>query len=549
MMYPEYFPSCRKEPSEEYVFQHLKKLSHQYDIFYHKKIAEYHRLPCEIDFVIFDRNKSVLLLEVKGGHITYKGGAWKSWQNEIDPEKQAEDNKTRFMNYYGLKDKMLVDFCLVFPDTDVEVYPESLLEYQVISKIHFQNLEAAIRHAFKCSRESLGNALPYVPTVIDTRFYNQLLKAVEGEVKFHIPLSRKVELEGKKMRELSEEQYTIYECCMENNRILVNGVAGSGKTILAQKIAREYYSQGANVLLLCYNIMLGQTFQKEQQRITAVSKSKNNITATACHTFLQSVISDKTLYDQINHSKSSSEKEEFYELNLPAQIEEEMNKERIPTGTCDVLIIDEAQDFNESILEQLCRLVNENGKIILLRDEKQTLYRQNFIPKIESFFKLRLNKNLRNTKSIIKFINQVLDMNLLINPDSPEGEPVEHAKHKDNRTQLQQLSVQIASLLKHESLTTDNILILYPEKINEHHCLHGITQINNIPLKELPDNLLREKNTLYFTRIRKFKGLETEVLLIPNFELFKDETFDTNYVYTALTRAKNRLFVYEKSRL
>ena len=72
MIYPEYFPEHRKkEVAEERVFNLVKKLSHQYDIFYHKKIADYHRLPCEIDFVVCDRNKSILLLEVKGGPVTY----------------------------------------------------------------------------------------------------------------------------------------------------------------------------------------------------------------------------------------------------------------------------------------------------------------------------------------------------------------------------------------------------------------------------------------------------------------------------------------------
>lgn len=75
MIFPEYFPKERNnEYAEKHVFDALQKLSVRFDIFYHKKVVDYHEIPCEIDFVIFDPRKSVLLMEVKGGKITYNNG-------------------------------------------------------------------------------------------------------------------------------------------------------------------------------------------------------------------------------------------------------------------------------------------------------------------------------------------------------------------------------------------------------------------------------------------------------------------------------------------
>ena len=103
----------------------------------------------------------------------------------------------------------------------------------------------------------------------------------------------------------------------------------------------------------------------------------------------------------------------------------------------------------------------------------------------------------------------------------------------------------IQDLIAKHNISPNDILILTPESIIDTHCLKNIEKINNLALKELPNNLIRENDTIYYSRIRKFKGLESQFLFIPNYELFKQSNFGDNYNYTALTRARNRLYVFE----
>ena len=497
MIFPEYFPASRdNEHAEKKVFAALKKVSDRFDIFYHKKVVAYHKIPCEIDFVIFDRRKSVLLMEVKGGRISYEKGVWMSNDNVIDPLDQIENSKKKFLDKYGLSEKIRVDFCLCFPDSDLDIFPDSILSYQIISNFHFNDLEAALRHTFKQSQENLNKSLKYIPPNVSENEYTAILRKIEGEIKYHIPLSKKVEGEDVRIKELTEEQYTIFECCIENSRIVINGVAGSGKTILAHKIAKEYYKIGANVLLLCYNIMLGKTFENEKMASFGSAKSTNTLTSNACHSFLQEIITDKNFYKTISSSSTIEARDEFYNIELPIKLEDEINTDTIKAEFYDILIIDEAQDFNEFTLAQLFRLVKKEGKIILLKDDKQTLYKQSFIPQIESFFKLRLNKNLRNTKAILRHINKVLKINLLINETNPQGEPVEEKVFSSNAALLDHMCRKITHLITKENIPPQDITILYPENISEQHCLFEITNVHNLNFKKLPDTLIKENDCI-----------------------------------------------------
>ena len=547
MIYPVYFPASRNnEFAEKKVFAALENLKNKFDIFYHKKLVDFQRIPCEIDFVIMDRNKSILLMEVKGGPITFKDGVWRSYETVIDPLEQIEKSKRKFINKYWLSNNILVDHCLCFPDSDLDSYPDSVLEYQIITKSHFHNLEEVLKTSFKKSRAHLAKTLVHTPEILSTGDYSRILKKIEGQVKYHIPLSAKVELEDNRIKELTEGQYSVYECCMENNRIIVNGVAGSGKTILALKIAKEYYEDGANVLFLCYNIMLGQTLKNECDAIKKKSKRPDNcLIADDCHGFLGEVIKDKGIYDFIGPKSTREEKNLFYEMEVPIKMEEEIESGLIASGVYDILIIDEAQDFNEYMLAPLFHLVKPDGKIILLKDDRQILFNQNLIPDFDSFFKLRLNKNLRNTKVILKYINNKLQLDLFINKENPDGEPVVEKIFKDNAALLNEMSLKINQLVKNEKIDPNDITIIYPEKLREEHCLHQIEKIGSLDLMELTDSLVRKKNTIYKTRITKFKGLDSGFLFLPNIELFTIGSIEDNYIYTVLTRARNRLYVYE----
>ena len=70
---------------------------------------------------------------------------------------------------------------------------------------------------------------------------------------------------------LTEEQYDRLDELEANPRCLFEGAAGTGKTLLALEYAKRASNSGANVLMVCFNRLLGDwlKLQTEGTRITA----------------------------------------------------------------------------------------------------------------------------------------------------------------------------------------------------------------------------------------------------------------------------------------
>lgn len=554
MIIPSIFPEHRKhEHAEKKVYEQLFRLADKYDIFYHRKFSDGYTIPFELDFAISNRRRSILLMEVKGGQITYKDNVWRSYQTEIsNPQDQVSNHLRSFVNRYNLQGAIWVDTCLAFPDTPggIGERPDSLQEYQIFCQEHFYDLEQALEYAFAESRKKRNwlktqlNAPAWLRDMPDTmpeQQYRRLIKDLCGNVNQNIPLAKRLTLQENRILELTEAQYLIYECCRDNEKLVIEGVAGSGKTALAVKIAADEYHAGKSVLLLCHNLMLGNIFENE---ITGIAKleRENKIDGGACHTFLRQIFPD--IYDQEKALETREQKNEFYEITVPDLIGDRM-KLGPSALQYDTLIIDEAQDFTDFMMDVLLNVVAEDGKVVLFKDKMQNVWRKSEMPLSKEFFKVKLFQNVRNTKAIIRYINKLLNLELESGLNNLEGEPVQIYTCKDKREQLRSLSEAIR-LLYHDIKSTDDMLILVPENMSYvDHCLNGQTEINGFRLDVLPDNLERQPNTIYYTRISKFKGLEIAYLFVPNLELFQSMEYYTNYMYTALTRAKHRLYVWE----
>ena len=58
------------------------------------------------------------------------------------------------------------------------------------------------------------------------------------------------------LRAFSNDQYRVIDSNKDHNLILVDGYAGSGKTVLALELARRKILEGKNVLFLYYNRLI-----------------------------------------------------------------------------------------------------------------------------------------------------------------------------------------------------------------------------------------------------------------------------------------------------
>lgn len=58
------------------------------------------------------------------------------------------------------------------------------------------------------------------------------------------------------MNQLLHEQYRLLDFLEEQNSAVINGAAGTGKTMIAVEKARRHSINGEKVLFMCYNRLL-----------------------------------------------------------------------------------------------------------------------------------------------------------------------------------------------------------------------------------------------------------------------------------------------------
>ena len=79
-------------------------------------------------------------------------------------------------------------------------------------------------------------------------------------------LGDRVRLDEQERIQLDEKQLELLDTIGENDRVLVQGGAGTGKTILARESARRQAAAGQKVLMLCFTDALAEWLRSQTQQ-------------------------------------------------------------------------------------------------------------------------------------------------------------------------------------------------------------------------------------------------------------------------------------------
>ena len=587
MIYPKEFPPSRdNENAEKEVFNAMKRLPDSFDVFYNKTFSGRIRgemLNYEIDFIVADlRNNSfngLVFIEVKGGNVVYNSD--NTWtQNgrllEKSPTDQVISSMFSFIkNRYGVIEKdVYYGWMLCFPQGNCphnDELPDCLNERQVIDKNKLPYLRDTLVEYF----DFLAQNNPR-PQGLDFNNYNRMFKsAMVRDCNFVLPLSAKLESDEQVFIKLTKQQASVLNSARENSKILVKGIAGSGKTIIAKEIAEEYYEYGFNVLFLCYNRYLAlnikKYFEKDNkvnissiekeiaidsddfnnpefwvdylERISSVKKNTTNdrdsiIRVERYHSFAYSIIEAS---EQGWWGRNFNE-HDFWEWRIPDKILD-IKKNNGITETFDVIIIDEGQDFSELWFETVDCFLKPEGKLYIFMDDLQNINQVcPNIPNEKEFSKMRLDDNCRNTKNIALELSEIVKGEIKSKDDMPEGEPVIRVGYKNDIDQQTKILNEIKSLVEDRNIAPDKILILLNTDKGR-SCLAETKKVGNLELHKLNDSGVLINNAINYTHINTFKGLEADIVFIIDTDKV---TYDEKYLYTQASRAKHLLYIFEK---
>jgi hypothetical protein len=537
MIYPEFFPREReKEKAENDVFDHLKKLSDKYDIFYSKKFVTDgvgKKPEFEIDFIIAMPEQAIICLEVKGGIINYNGAtnSWTQNGHHIDsPDGQSSSSAHSLIKTYSeLLRGMVVGWGVCFPESQIKdptSLPGSINEAQLIDLMKFNYLEDSLKSLFQFTQQQFPHKTGTKKWEYE-KFKSQLLRNI-GFVQI---LSTKIKYDENRFIELTNYQLELFKRISTNKNIITSGPAGCGKTIVAKTIAQDLLNVGKTVLFLCFNRTLANKIRYE------FDKYESNIEVATFHSIAKRIIEkqDETWWKDNGKNKA----EDFWDIEIPIKLNESITLDELKF---DAIIIDEGQDFKEFWYETIFKLAKPDSFKLVFMDEMQNIFgNYTAIPNAESFIKYSLPENCRNTKNIVKYLSNVLQTEIKSFEKTPQGDEIIYKEFKNQIEEQKYLLDEIKALTKEHEISTDQLLILLnSEKVES--CLANTTKAGSLPIVSLDRSGRMERNSINFTTINTFKGLEADIVFVVDIDKIPEKQ-KLEKLYTEASRARFKLYV------
>lgn len=555
----------QEESKEGFVFRALSKLDDDYYVFHSVSAtvvsSDNTIFEREMDFVVAHKEKGLLCLEVKAGSgISYENREWRYTNGTVmkhnGPYNQAATAKRTIINAVEthrnpkvrdvfnrckfLHGVFFVDFTSSqfkalngLPEDaseEITLFAEDLLDpTEKIESIF--NLSLA-RDKFTKIKETMNN-----------EDFSLLINSILCPQFKLIPSpAMKDILAADKMNQLLNEQYRILDFLEDQGSAVINGAAGTGKTMLAVEKARRHSMDGEKVLFLCYNALLCDDLIKNHKKNPNKEYSKmfeNVDFFTASRLAKEKTGNFKDLNGLINWLYDCLENYEKFGYRH--------------------IIVDEGQDFglvdaetdndgekNCSILEYLQMIAEEyNGTFYLFYDKYQMIQGKKDadykVPDIidNADCRLTLKRNCRNTAEIAKTSVTPLKDNknkaikattaciweMPIKPSIHLIENIDDTEERLNKV-----------LDKYEESNIKDIVILTPFRMDYSY---------------ISDNLSEGKDGYYkysykgknynVSTCKKFKGLEADAIVL--IDLNKDSFEGKNGMefYVGSSRAKHRL--------
>ena len=509
---------------EKLIYEALKNLSNEYIVFYSlnwNRKQKREILWGESDFTIFHPKKGIVVIEVKSGSIKLVEGQWEQqnikngYKIKIkDPMIQAERSKYTFLDllrsdqrYKNYKIECAVWLTMVESYKQLGKLPPAYKIGNLLIKKDIEEIEKSILRIFdyyELKEQSIYNKE-------DEKF---VVRTLAPEFNIVPNISNIIEEAEYNFNRMTQEQSKLIDYLDCQRVASIQGGAGTGKTLLAiekiKKLLENEETKNEKVLFLCFNEFLYNYLNL---------KYKSELTNATFFSI------DKLV------------KKHYKIKNEYATEEEKLNfLYNYSTYNWDYkhIIIDEGQDFTKDEIDALYFIAElEGGCFYLFYDKNQIVNRGEklfFEDNLEC--RLILTTNCRNTKNIAISSNKILNIEKYKLNESINGEkPILYISY--NIESIKKIIEEEITKYKNEQISLERIVIL-TVKTEKKSILSNIKKIG---IYNLCDNL--EKKGILFTTARKYKGLESDVVIVIDIDknTFEDEV-ERRVFHVAISRAK-----------
>lgn len=509
----------------------------------------------EIDFLILAPNLGIFVFEIKGGRIQVENGeiytiSRTNKKNLIDPYNQAKNN------YYSLKEiiddlkikkvhnldfgKFVYGTLVGFPDIDV-IPNVGLKSNGIDTFVDGMNL-----YKFLLSNSELNkkrNPFYIVPTKEDVE---DIINAINGiDLEYSLNTKNYINSVNLRINQLTEEQNTIFRGLLSNDRCLIKGGAGTGKTVLCEFLYK-YLTEEKKQSVIYF------TFNKLISR--KLNKDLNQSDYCKCFPIIEFL---KDEYKREN-GKEFDFGSKFNAETINTLFKEVASYflsfgENIKKYDC--LIIDEAQDieFSEEVLLFFDLILNKglkDGKCYLFFDDNQNIFTgenkkiyNSSVFEEYRYSKFELLKNCRNSEGVKSAINSISKIenktdDLTYVKEQLVNSNVQFKEINSNQLGVLEIKECIQNLIK-ERIDRNQITLLFNKKPNDKNYI--FQELKRIYGDYLQPYESSNSKSLTYSTVAAFKGLENDIIIYVN---------DNKYSrlrehYVSISRAKVFAYIFK----
>lgn len=215
----------------------------------------------EIDFVVVCK-RGIACLEIKGGRVECTDGKWNftdrygvARQKPEGPFAQVTGNmfslskilKDKFANSPHMKNA-LVACGVVFPDIEFKSVSQEFIP-EIIYDSKTKDITEYINGVF----DYWTTRQHKEPSMLSKAEVKDIVNYLRGDFTFIPTLRDRLDSVEKHLVRLTNEQSQIMYALGMNQHLLIEGNAGTGKTLLAMNFASQRASKGDKVLYLTFN--------------------------------------------------------------------------------------------------------------------------------------------------------------------------------------------------------------------------------------------------------------------------------------------------------
>jgi hypothetical protein len=499
----------------------------------------------ETDFVILLPKHGMLILEVKGGTINYDEDS-REWGRVLssgrlrpiqDPFEQVRRNThylkdaIKLRGYQGSSNlPFTYGYAVVFPGCEYKgPTPPGSEPAIIFSAADLPFIDRRITSAL--NQWAVGGS----PKPMSKEDLNSVSKAISPGFDLLPVLFRTVEEQEEKLFRLTKEQHNLLNFLGQKERACIEGVAGSGKTMLAQAQAEKFADAGKSTLLVCYNKTLakwiGDSIPDEYSDLITVKH-------------FHGLCSDWVRKAGMSFSPPSSGADQFWREEAADQL---MDAIDMVPQKFDAVIVDEGQDFypNWWMPLEMINSAGDEGAMYVFYDPRQNLFvdQEGSLPALGEPF--NLPTNCRNTRSIADKCSEILEVEIPTRDEAPLGEKPTVLTLELDFDIKKRVERYVTDWVKNGKLKPSQVAILSPN-VKQRSSLKGVGSARGILITDDIDQW-RENKGVLFSTVKSFKGLEADaVILIDVPEELDSSFFKPSDYYVACSRAKHILVVIHK---